>query len=188
MSCPADDFFRTILNCPSDNFLLSVGRFVFRSIWRTEPYPFVRRTILNCPSDNFLLSFGRFVFRSVWRTELYSMFHSHFYLPQAAMSCPADDFFRTILNCLSDNFLLSVGRFVFRSIWRTEPYPFVRWTILNCPSDNFLLSVGQFVFRSLWRTELFSLFHSPFYLPQAAMSCPADDFSRTIKLSPRARG
>ena len=92
MSCPADDFVRTIFKCPLDDCAFSVGhsdidrRTIFHFL-AIHGHNFlacfiasfttgcnqlsrrrllsVRRTIFNCPSDNFLLSVGRFVFRSI---------------------------------------------------------------------------------------------------------------------------
>ena len=58
MSCPADDFFRTILNCPSDDlsFVAFDGQNLI--LLSDGQFSIVRGTILNCPSDD--LSFVAF--------------------------------------------------------------------------------------------------------------------------------
>ena len=92
MSCHADDFFRTIFKCPLDDCAFSVGhsdidhRMIFH--------------FLAIHGHNFLACFiASFTTgcNQLSRTRLFSVR-------------------RTILNCPSDNFLLSVGRFVSRRI------------------------------------------------------------------------
>ena len=92
MSCSADDFFRTIFKSRLDDCAFSVGHFDidYRTIFR----------FLAVHGHNFLACFIASFTTGCNQLSSRGLFSVR----------------RTILNCPSDNFLLSVRRFVFRSI------------------------------------------------------------------------